>query len=169
MVLSVSAKVYNNTLYKNGVFQTGGRNGTIVFGTDAADNGIVKNNICAENQRSYEIETTADIAGLTCDYNCYYHSAGGNYFLEADVAKDWSGWQTAGYDANGMASDPQMVDPDNQNFKLKSTSPCINAGTRVGLAQDYEGTIVPKAIMPDIGAYEKGCAAMREGIKVEIS
>ncbi|NIM60002.1 MAG: hypothetical protein GTO16_13840, partial [Candidatus Aminicenantes bacterium] len=57
----------------------------------------------------------------------------------------------------------------NHNFALQSSSPCINAGTRVNLTQDYYGNAVPKAIIPDIGAHEKGCAAMREGIKVEIS
>ena len=35
-----------------------------------------------------------------------------------------------------------------------STSPCIDAGTNVGLSQDLEGTPIPQSAYPDIGAYE---------------
>ena len=38
------------------------------------------------------------------------------------------------------------------DFDLQAGSPCINAGTDVGLTRDYAGHIV--AALPDIGAYE---------------
>ena len=47
-----------------------------------------------------------------------------------------------------------MVIPANDNFTLQSSSPCINAGTDVGLTQDYAGITVPQGSAPDIGAYE---------------
>jgi hypothetical protein len=47
--------------------------------------------------------------------------------------------------------DPPAATPD---FSLLSTSPCINAGTDVGLTEDYEGNRVPRGRAPDIGAYE---------------
>jgi peptidoglycan/xylan/chitin deacetylase (PgdA/CDA1 family) len=40
------------------------------------------------------------------------------------------------------------------DFRLLSTSPCINAGVDVGLTTDYAGAKVPRGRAPDIGAYE---------------
>jgi hypothetical protein len=45
-----------------------------------------------------------------------------------------------------------MTDPDNGDFTLQATSPCINAGTDVNITTDYAGNPIVGA--PDIGAYE---------------
>ena len=42
--------------------------------------------------------------------------------------------------------------PDVSDYRLQSTSPCIDAGTDVGLTEDYAGNPIYGA--PDIGAYE---------------
>jgi hypothetical protein len=49
--------------------------------------------------------------------------------------QDWTG-----EGVGNISSDPQLVDPENDDFHLKSTSPCIDAGGDVpGLTQDFEG------------------------------
>jgi hypothetical protein len=51
-------------------------------------------------------------------------------------------------------ANPLMTNPTNGDFTLQSISPCINAGTDVGLTEDYDGDHVPYGSAPDIGAYE---------------
>ncbi len=48
--------------------------------------------------------------------------------------QDWTGGGTG-----NISFDPQLVDPDNGDFHLQSTSQCIDAGGTVTLAQDFEG------------------------------
>lgn len=48
--------------------------------------------------------------------------------------------------------DPQFFDIFKNNYKLKSGSPCINAGTANSLTNDIDG--FPRDATPDIGAYE---------------
>jgi Secretion system C-terminal sorting domain len=50
-------------------------------------------------------------------------------------------------------TDPQLVNPDNGNVRLKPTSPCINKGIVVaGITVDRDG--VARGTQPDMGAYE---------------
>ncbi|MHC5033583.1 MAG: bactofilin family protein, partial [Planctomycetota bacterium] len=51
-----------------------------------------------------------------------------------------------GQDLNSMIADPLFVDPSTDDFHLTESSPCIDAGTEVGLA--FEGEA------PDLGALE---------------
>jgi Secretion system C-terminal sorting domain len=51
------------------------------------------------------------------------------------------------------STDPQMVSPENGNFRLKPGSPCINKGIPVpGITTDIEGNA--RGTQPDMGAYE---------------
>jgi hypothetical protein len=50
--------------------------------------------------------------------------------------------------------DPQFVDLILNNFRLKSTSPGIDAGSTVSVNRDLSGTIRPQGSAWDIGAYE---------------
>jgi len=49
-------------------------------------------------------------------------------------------------------TDPQFVDKSKLDFRLKSTSPAINAGISNGVLFDILGN--PRTGNPDIGAYE---------------
>jgi len=93
----------------------------------------------------------------TFSHNCYYKSG------ENNVARDTitgemtlTQWQSNhSQDTIGtINSDPLLTDPANGDFTLQAGSPCINAGTDVGLTQDYEGNSVPDGNAPDIGVYE---------------
>lgn len=138
---------YNNISYNN--------NGNGFTATGSGTTGlIVKNNIFFENS-AYEIRLDANIDDanqLTCNYNCVYHSAGGNFMRDGGTEYNWSGWQGLGHDANSKNQDPKVIDAANGNFRLNPHSPCVNAGTDISLTEDYEGKKVRHA--PDIGAYE---------------
>ncbi|MFA4953278.1 MAG: FG-GAP-like repeat-containing protein [Candidatus Pacearchaeota archaeon] len=61
---------------------------------------------------------------------------------------------TQGGEGN-ISSDPQFVDSTNNNFHLKPTSPCIDAGTTIeDLLYDFEGDSRPYGEAFDIGADE---------------
>lgn len=68
------------------------------------------------------------VSGLTFDHNCWY-----------DCVETISG-------SGDVTSDPLFTDEANHDYTLQSGSPCINAGTDVGLG--YTGSA------PDMGAYE---------------
>lgn len=47
-----------------------------------------------------------------------------------------------------------FVDPARRDYRTRPGSPAIDAGTDVGLKEDFAGTRVPQGQAPDIGAYE---------------
>ena len=60
----------------------------------------------------------------------------------------------ASYTNNIIGSDPLFK--SNETFRLRPTSPAIDAGLDVGLTKDYHGHRVPQGSAPDIGASEVG-------------
>jgi hypothetical protein len=52
--------------------------------------------------------------------------------------QDWTGG------SGNIACDPQLVDPDNEDFHLQTTSPCVDAGCFIeDLSSDFEGNPRP--------------------------
>jgi len=47
-----------------------------------------------------------------------------------------------------------FVDPEKENYHLKTGSPAIGAGVDVGLEKDLDGKPLPKGKSPDLGAYQ---------------
>jgi len=139
------SKIYNNVIYNNGY------HGLYI---DDRNDHIVKNNIFSGNTQQ-DIKVDAGLTGVTFDNNCYYRASGNIIHWQGT---DYSIAQFATYqsassqDVNSLAQDPLMTDPGNGDFALQAGSPCINAGTNVGLTEDYAGNIV--GALPDIGAYE---------------
>lgn len=94
---------------------------------------------------------------ITSDYNCFYRAANLKWYWQGVEKTSFADWKTASsQDANSINSDPLMTDPANGDFTLQIGSPCIDAGTDVGLTTDYAGIQwpFPKGSAPDIGAYE---------------
>jgi hypothetical protein len=71
----------------------------------------------------------------------------GTLFSSAEVNEGTYYAQT-GVDQNSISADPCFTDADSNDFTLSANSPCIDAGTDVGLP--YAGSA------PDIGVYESG-------------
>lgn len=160
--------VYNNTLYLSE-----GRtilNGLLYItvnpdSSNASSTGcIAKNNIMVAPGGNNVIKCDVEsVSGLTLDYNCYYMSSGKApiYALigttQYQGASAWTSWQAASYDAHGISGlDPKFR--STTDFHLRSSSPCINAGTTIeGLTTDFDGKKVPpngSGFVPDIGAYD---------------
>jgi len=96
-------------------------------GSDAFD---FKNNIFNSVNTVY-----ASTANVTSGYNLYY-------------PKPESGAETKSV----YGKDPLMNDPANGDFRLRTGSPCINAGVDLGYTTDIAGNTING--VPDIGAYE---------------
>jgi len=68
---------------------------------------------------------------------------------------DLQGWTSGG--VGNFASNPLFVDPANDNYKIATTSPCVNAGSSsfVQSLSTIDFTGAPRVITkPDVGAYE---------------
>ena len=133
--------LFNNTFYANSASSA-----QVIYSTGGiAAGGVVnvKNNIFAHNAAKtyYMYWIGANAGTLTWDYNLYHNATYSKpFFIQS--AKTFVEWNSAGYDANGLnATDPLLY----PNYKLKSTSPAIEAGVDVGLP--FTGSA------PDIGAY----------------
>ncbi len=151
-----STLVYNNTTFN--CLHAG-----ISFRGYAAGNSdycSVKNNIVCNAAFSNNVIEIADIGiDFQMDYNCFYHfdpSANlvhwlGNNYTSAEFGyyQDFSG-----QDINSINDNPLFVNIDSADFSLSSFSPCIDAGTYLGLDQDITGYPVPYGDAVDIGAYE---------------
>ena len=125
---SLSNTIYNNVFYANG------------NGIDVDTTVTIQNNIIWTSGTS-DITIAADVTV----------TGGHNIFEDAAKAGDGT------YSGSSLwATDPLFTDAANNNFTLQASSPCINAGTSVGLTIDYLGITVPlpAGTNPDIGAYE---------------
>lgn len=142
-------RVYNNTFYNNG----GAFKGHFLIADNLTELDV-RNNIMSAtpSNRSGDLQSV-QTGTFTFDYNDYYQS--GSLVLRYNGAdKTWAQWQALGFDTHGVNADPMMSNPAGGNFTLQSTSPCINAGTGVGLSVDFAERQVLIDAAPDIGAYE---------------
>ncbi len=94
------------------------------------------------------------------DYNVYFSPYRDDVIA---YAREWGekrtfrldAWQTfSGQDVHSAAQDPRLVDTAGRDFRLRSESPCIDAGVDVGVEKDFDGVAIPQGASPDIGAYE---------------
>jgi parallel beta-helix repeat protein len=149
--------IFNNTIYKNS------RNGIFLIesSTNKTTNNSIVNNIIAENGKNeiwiYKSSINDATTNFFSDYNLIYHPNEKNYMKWAEnPPTDWIGWKLqSSQDVNSLPpKDPQFIAAGSNNFKLKSSSPCIDAGANVGLLYDYVRTLLPQGNKVDIGASE---------------
>lgn len=134
----------------------------------------VKNNIFYDTRTGsgstyilYSEETDDSMVPDELDYNLYITFNTGGTIWKNDYQSDYeltfAEMQAYGYEAHGLTVDPVFVDRTqgvginilNNDLRLQSTSPAINAGTTIAaLAWDKYRTARPQGAAYDIGFYE---------------
>ncbi len=122
---------YNNTLYGAGAV-TG-----VVLNSVVAGTVNLKNNIIENHNKGID-EEAANIATINNDYN--------------DVFGNTTQFEGISKGGNSLETDPEMIDPDNEDFKLFITSGAKDTGVDLSLTEDHLGN--PIVDSEDIGAYE---------------
>jgi len=110
---------------------------------------IVRNNLIAYYKRERVVKefgwkesesgvrVNVDVPEGLCDYNMFF------------------GCLNRKYGEHDFVAEPQFIDPDNGDFRLKAGSPGIDAGVPVeGVTSDLRGVARPQGKGIDIGAYE---------------
>jgi PKD repeat protein len=93
-----------------------------------------------------------DVTGFESDYNVVCEP-----FALKDTPYTFATWQSWGYDLHSFMATPDQlfVDPENGDYRLKSGSPAIDAGTTLAdVTDDIEGASRPQGDAYDIGCYE---------------
>jgi len=156
--------IYNNTVYGNcqnssgELYAKGEIRITSTPGRDNSTNVVVKNNIGYSTVLgAYAIWVDGhsyDNAGLVIDTNVWYRTSGDWYYWNASGGADLATWNALANVGKDLNSDPLFFDASNNDFTIKQSSPCIDAGTDVGLTQDFSKTPIPQGDGVDIGAFE---------------
>ena len=156
-----SSMIINNTIAYNDAENGGG------MYCAAGSSPVVIDNILYGNTSSLEsqvfINDNNSAPKMLYNLNqcgCLGYAAGVNY--------NWD----ANYDASNFDANPQFVNYALQNYRLKETSPCINAGiedvTGLGLPNaDIDGNIRIYGGRIDIGAYEYGAPTGIDHVTVQ--
>ncbi len=142
--------VFNNTFGYLG----DGQKAIVVYGAAGTtmDNIRIVNNIFYDcrGASGVAVDWTSNATNMVVDYNCYYVVT-----------------PRVGYDAHSIQADPKFVNyarvGSAKDFRLQSTSPCINAGDMALSSHanvpspfiDMDGTSRPLGGRYDIGAFEK--------------
>jgi hypothetical protein len=109
------------------------------------NNCILWNNYASEDGN--EIYESGDINGILLSYCCYKNEPGDVYGTI--------------YTEHCITSNPKFVDPDNENYTLYGTSPCVNTGNNAYVASPYlvattdiRGEVRIQNTTIDMGCYE---------------
>ncbi len=152
---NLNSSVLNNTLYSD----NGEINGiTVLTSSGSTSTGhIIKNNLVYTTTDlfrmtfDYRSEQT-EVVSYDMDYNCYYTTGTPRYVNDRTTYTTLVDWQTAtSQDANSITSDPDL----RSDFMPNAGSPVIDAGTNVGIADDYNDTPRPLDGGYEIGAVER--------------
>jgi len=155
---------YNNTVVMGATFAGSGA----IDINSGANYIYIKNNIFHSDSADKPVYWVRYLGGATptntnsaWDYNVYNipsNSDNRDWYdgSAALLLADWRSTWTQDVNSQGNAVDPLLVNGGGSyaletDFTLQSGSPCIKAGTNVGLDEDYGGTWVFGPI--DIGAY----------------
>ncbi|HYY10171.1 MAG TPA: discoidin domain-containing protein, partial [Kineosporiaceae bacterium] len=123
-------------------------------GLATVDHNVVGKGGLVVNGWNPEQGTGTNYGGLKF-YNNYvsnvYESYTGNGTYRNNILYTPPSSGTSSNNLDMNSPDPQVVDQDNNDFRVKSTSPAVNAGIAIpGITDGYVGSA------PDIGPYEQG-------------
>ncbi len=149
--------ITNNVSYKNGA------GGIVAFSSENVD---IINNTAYLNNQSPEItggQVVAVAANNVRVWNNILYAYPGkrvnNYWGNNNVVYDYNIYANSNLISaqgpNDILADPQFVNPESGDFRLKSTSPAINKAREWGgLDTDFANNARPSNNISDIGAYE---------------
>jgi len=144
---TISLTLDNNTIYQNG--------NTSQQEVKISDNLTVlriRNNLLFATSTRRSLWAIAQTGTVSINYNLHWRADGNPSIFYDGAGRTWAQWQGLGFDIDGVNANPQFTDAANGDFTPQSNSPCIDAGTDVGLTTDFAGN--PIVGNPDIGAFE---------------
>ncbi|MGM0551527.1 MAG: NosD domain-containing protein, partial [Bacteroidota bacterium] len=136
----------------------------------ASNEGLIYNNTFYNNEISIyswlrHSIIKNNIAWLTNDNQEAFHVADVTFSnnlqnIEGKSARD-----------EAIIADPLFQDAAHWDFRLQTGSPCINAGSDVGIVLDFDNNPIPCNSVPDIGAFENqsGCQSSGNNRPVAIA
>lgn len=134
---------FHNSIVANNVFYSTGYASIWIQGGNIHTNDLIANNIVYQKYNK-PYASSANTSGITYQYNTWYGGGDPNTIISG---------------AGDITSDPKLVNPgggSSTDYKLQSTSPCINAGTSISaVTTDYWGTTrAGRGSALDMGVHE---------------
>lgn len=151
-----SVYVFNNTIYTNAAYYA------VRFEEDLTSHADLRfeNNLVrhfATNGALPAIFDAFDVVNreVRIASNCYYAPDTGRFAFIDGTAVDWAAWLLSGYDESSMNADPLFEDAGSDDFRLRSGSPAINAGSaRPHIRDDFYRNVRDSGSI-DLGAHER--------------
>lgn len=153
-----NCNIVNNTFYGNDTDNVGWGS-EILIQYYCYDN-VIKNNIFHAKDNGIQLAYWNNTGSNNdFDNNMFYNTGSEEYSWQGTYYPSYSNWKVAsGQESNGTSQAPLLIDPDNGDVRLSSTSPCIDAGVDLGAAivgaNDFDGNVRIEGVNIDIGAHE---------------
>jgi hypothetical protein len=168
-ILGDGFQVAGNHVLANNVIANANGMGSYGLHVMQSSGATLVNNIFYDDDTAYFVATDS-MSGFSADYDLLYATDGTTDLVTLDAGPAASpagtsyalaALQAAGYEAHGIAADPQWSVPfasiasDPAGFKPKATSPARDHGKTLNYTQDFAGIAIPQGGAPDIGAFEQ--------------
>lgn len=150
--------IVNNTFYGNDTDNVGW--GSEILVQYYCYDNVIKNNVFhAKNNGILMAYWNNTGSNNDFDYNMYYNTGSVEFSWEGTYHGSFASLTAAsGQEANGSFQTPILLDPNNGDIRLSSSSPCIDFGTDLGAAvvgeEDFDGNPRIEGAGIDIGAHE---------------
>ena len=133
--------------------------------TAPTDSIFIRNNIFYKSRAVLFVDNSSvqTLNYTTLDYNDWYTENNTDTIvalwtsssLNIWTQPQFSAYQTAyNEDAHSFMADPLLVNPDNNNYHLTASSPCIGTGINTGIGTDFDLNQRPQTGSYDVGAYQ---------------
>lgn len=156
-----NGKLYNNVIWNIGasyyglyVLSISGTPGEIVRNIEIKNN-IIGPSLGSTYRGHYSTGENVVVIDLTSNNNLFYDSTGLILRKGNQTYYNLLSFQRAVFpnSSKSLQADPKFVSIPQNDFQLQPSSPCIGAGTDVGLRKDILGNDIPPTRI-DIGAFQ---------------
>lgn len=119
---------------------------------------VMKNNIGVSNRAGWcPTLLMQNAVGKSSDYNCWLNLPANSDMIQVNGTdyRSLASYQSAtGLDQHSLSSGAGFLDESSNDYHLTDSSHCLNAGTPVGLTEDFDGFPIPANGPVSIGAYQ---------------